>query len=107
MFSFTDQGQENDIILISLVRSNKEGKIGYLSSMNRLCVAISRARCGLYLFGNQTHLANASSKGWKVGVSSCRVRYRSSKHVKIVIAFFLIDKTARQSSKRYTFKLWS
>nr|XP_058942771.1 NFX1-type zinc finger-containing protein 1-like [Pocillopora verrucosa] len=60
------QGQENDIILISLVRSNKEGNIGYLSSMNRLCVAISRARCGLYLFGNQTHLANASSKGWKV-----------------------------------------
>ena len=88
MFSFTDQGQENDIILISLVRSNKEGKIGYLSSMNRLCVAISRARCGLYLFGNQKHLANASSKGWKVGVSSCRVRYRSSKHGKIVIAFF-------------------
>ena len=63
------QGQENDIILLSLVRSNKEGKIGYLSSMNRLCVAISRARCGLYLFGNHTHLANASKKGWKVGVS--------------------------------------
>ena len=60
------QGQENDIILISLVRSNKEGKIGYLSSMNRLCVAISRARCGLYLFGNHAHLAKASRKGWKV-----------------------------------------
>ena len=63
------QGQENDIILISLVRSNQltHGKIGYLSSMNRLCVAISRARCGLYLFGNHTHLAGASKKGWKVG----------------------------------------
>ncbi|XP_078352981.1 NFX1-type zinc finger-containing protein 1-like isoform X1 [Oculina patagonica] len=60
------QGQENDIILISLVRSNKEGKIGYLSSINRLCVAISRARCGLYLFGNHAHLAKASRKGWKV-----------------------------------------
>ena len=60
------QGQENDIILISLVRSNQEGKIGYLSSMNRLCVAISRARCGLYLFGNHAHLAKASRKGWKV-----------------------------------------
>ena len=34
--------------------------------MNRLCVAISRAHCGLYLFGNHTHLAGASSKGWKV-----------------------------------------
>ena len=61
------QGQENDIILISLVRSNADGTIGYLSSMNRLCVAISRARCGLYLFGNHTHLANSSRKGWKVG----------------------------------------
>jgi len=60
------QGQENDIILISLVRSNREGTIGYLSSMNRLCVAISRARCGLYLFGNHAHLAKASRKGWKV-----------------------------------------
>ena len=60
------QGQENDIILISLVRSNKDGKIGYLSSMNRLCVAISRARCGLYLFGNHAQMAKASKKGWKV-----------------------------------------
>ncbi|XP_068728425.1 NFX1-type zinc finger-containing protein 1-like [Montipora capricornis] len=60
------QGQENDIILISLVRSNPERRIGYLSSMNRLCVAISRARCGLYLFGNHSQFAAASRKGWKV-----------------------------------------
>ena len=60
------QGQENDIILISLVRSNKEGKIGYLSQMSRLCVAISRARCGLYLFGNHTQLGRAFA-GWRVG----------------------------------------
>ncbi|XP_078352990.1 NFX1-type zinc finger-containing protein 1-like [Oculina patagonica] len=62
------QGQENDIILISLVRSNKEKKIGYLSQRNRLCVAISRARCGLYLFGNQSQLASArvTPNNWKV-----------------------------------------
>ncbi|CAH3144169.1 unnamed protein product, partial [Porites lobata] len=60
------QGQENDIILVSLVRSNKEGVIGYLASMDRLCVAISRARCGLYLFGNHAHLSQKSRKGWKV-----------------------------------------
>ncbi|XP_020617882.1 helicase required for RNAi-mediated heterochromatin assembly 1-like, partial [Orbicella faveolata] len=58
------QGQENDIILISLVRSSKSGKIGHLSSSNRLCVAISRARCGLYLFGNDAQLSKAS-KIWK------------------------------------------
>ena len=80
MFSFTGQGQENDIILISLVRSDKEGKIGYLSSMNHFCVAISRARCGLYLFGNQTHLANRSKNGWKVGASRFRVGSGSNKH---------------------------
>ena len=61
------QGQENDIILISLVGSSKSGKIGpFLSSPNRLCVAISRARCGLYLFGNHFQLSEAS-KLWKVG----------------------------------------
>ena len=86
MFSFTGQGQENDIILISLVRSNK-GKIGYLSSMNRLCVAISRARCGLYLFGNQVHLAKCSKNGWKVGVSRFRVGSGFNKHGIMVITF--------------------
>ena len=60
------QGRENDIILLSLVRSNKRGIIGHLSSPNRLCVAISRAHCGLYLFGNDVQLSKAS-KPWKVG----------------------------------------
>lgn len=38
------QGEENDIILLSLVRSNHESKIGFLSIENRVCVALSRAR---------------------------------------------------------------
>ena len=63
------QGQENDIILISLVRSNRKENIGYLADKNRLCVAISRARCGLYLFGNATQFAKAHKKGWEVGWS--------------------------------------
>ena len=29
-------------------------------------MAISRARCGLYLFGDHVHLSRKSSKGWKV-----------------------------------------
>ena len=41
------QGEENDIILLSLVRSNKEGKIGFLKTENRVCVALSRAKVGL------------------------------------------------------------
>lgn len=38
------QGEENDIILLSLVRSNEENKIGFLKSDNRICVALSRAK---------------------------------------------------------------
>ena len=40
------QGEENDIIILSLVRSNAEKKIGFLKIHNRICVALSRARCG-------------------------------------------------------------
>ncbi|PSN31867.1 hypothetical protein C0J52_22821 [Blattella germanica] len=43
------QGEENDIILLSLVRSNKDAKIGFLKTENRVCVALSRARKGLYI----------------------------------------------------------
>ena len=38
------QGEENDIVLLSLVRSSKNGNIGFLSVDNRVCVALSRAR---------------------------------------------------------------
>lgn len=38
------QGEENDIILLSLVRSNEQGKIGFLSIDNRICVSLSRAK---------------------------------------------------------------
>ncbi|XP_031564674.1 uncharacterized protein LOC116300052 isoform X2 [Actinia tenebrosa] len=46
------QGEENDIILLSLVRSNTTGSIGFLKESNRICVALSRARKGLYCIGN-------------------------------------------------------
>lgn len=51
------QGDENDIILLSLVRSNNDRKIGFLSRPNRYCVALSRARHGLYVCGNLSMLA--------------------------------------------------
>ena len=46
------QGEENDIILLSLVRSNKEKVIGFLKNFNRVCVAFSRAKLGFYIIGN-------------------------------------------------------
>ena len=46
------QGEENDIILLSLVRSNKDEKVGFLKIVNRACVALSRAKKGFYCIGN-------------------------------------------------------
>lgn len=46
------QGEENDVVILSLVRSNDRGQIGFLGISNRVCVALSRARNGFYLFGN-------------------------------------------------------
>ena len=58
------QGEENDIILLSLVRSNEEQSIGFLKESNRICVALSRARLGLYCIGN-FRLLSSQSKLWK------------------------------------------
>ena len=46
------QGQERDIILISLVRANDEGQIGFLSDIRRMNVAITRARMKLIILGD-------------------------------------------------------
>lgn len=46
------QGQERDIILISLVRSNDSGQIGFLRDLRRMNVAITRARMKLIILGN-------------------------------------------------------
>ncbi|NWI50997.1 ZNFX1 protein, partial [Calyptomena viridis] len=51
------QGEENDIVLLSLVRSNKEERTGFLQIPNRICVALSRAKKGLYCIGNMRMLS--------------------------------------------------
>ncbi|KAF4633146.1 hypothetical protein G7Y89_g4966 [Cudoniella acicularis] len=61
------QGEENDIILLSLVRSNFYLGIGFLDNKNRLVVALSRARRGLYMFGNALTLCAAESTEDVVG----------------------------------------
>ena len=58
------QGEENDIILLSLVRSNSDGHIGFLRIENRVCVALSRARKGLYVIGNFSMLRNCDKTIW-------------------------------------------
>ncbi|KAI9695913.1 MAG: hypothetical protein M1836_006030 [Candelina mexicana] len=59
------QGEENDVVLLSLVRSNARGNIGFLEVKNRVCVALSRAKRGFYIFGNGEKLCAADkSKLW-------------------------------------------
>ncbi|MCD8194626.1 MAG: AAA domain-containing protein [Tannerellaceae bacterium] len=52
------QGQERDVVMISLVRSNDTGKIGFLSDLRRMNVAITRARMKLIILGDATTLSH-------------------------------------------------
>ncbi|KAG0550415.1 hypothetical protein BDA96_01G336200 [Sorghum bicolor] len=55
------QGGEEDIILISTVRSNKDGKVGFLSDSRRINVALTRAKYCLWILGNGTTLLASNS----------------------------------------------
>ncbi|KAM7361575.1 NFX1-type zinc finger-containing protein 1 [Cochliomyia hominivorax] len=55
------QGLECNIILLSLVRNNTIPQIGFLKQSNRICVALSRAKHGMYIIGNLQLLSQCSS----------------------------------------------
>ena len=60
------QGEENDIVIISTVRNvnpDGRGSIGFLSTPNRVNVMLSRARYGMFIFGN-ADLLRAKSEMW-------------------------------------------
>jgi helicase required for RNAi-mediated heterochromatin assembly 1 len=73
------QGEENAIVLLSLVRSNERANIGFLEVENRVCVALSRAQRGFYLFGDAPNLCKSSMLWWYVvqamGKNPCRVGF--------------------------------
>lgn len=50
------QGQERDIILISMVRQNEQGQVGFLADLRRMNVAITRARMKLIIIGHSPTL---------------------------------------------------
>jgi superfamily I DNA and/or RNA helicase len=52
------QGQERDVVIISLVRSNETGEIGFLKELRRMNVAMTRARMKLMIIGNVETLSH-------------------------------------------------
>ena len=52
------QGQERDVIFISLVRANEDGQIGFLNDLRRMNVAITRARMKLVILGEKATLTH-------------------------------------------------
>ncbi|KFK33321.1 hypothetical protein AALP_AA6G359800 [Arabis alpina] len=67
------QGGEEDVIIISTVRSNSNGKVGFLNNRQRANVALTRARHCLWVIGNETTLALSGSI-WAKLISESRRR---------------------------------
>ncbi|VYS50117.1 unnamed protein product [Arabidopsis thaliana] len=67
------QGGEEDIIIISTVRSNGNGAIGFLSNQQRTNVALTRARYCLWILGNEATLTNNRSV-WRQLVDDAKAR---------------------------------
>jgi hypothetical protein len=66
------QGQETDIVVFSCTRSNDRCEIGFLRDSRRLCVAITRARRGLIIIGDQKVLKTC--RHWSALLASCTAR---------------------------------
>lgn len=62
------QGQEADIVIFVTVRCNLRGEIGFLKDMRRLNVALTRAKAGMIVIGDQTTLTMSKDKE-----DACRV----------------------------------
>ncbi|CAN6240616.1 unnamed protein product [Urochloa humidicola] len=60
------QGAEEDVIIVSTVRSNGAGSVGFLTNLQRTNVALTRAKHCLWIVGNVTTLANSRSVWQKI-----------------------------------------
>ncbi|KAG9613201.1 P-loop containing nucleoside triphosphate hydrolase protein, partial [Aureobasidium melanogenum] len=72
------QGQESDIVVASLVRSNPDNDIGFLSSPERLNVLLSRARNALILIGNTATFTD--NETWKKLFSLLEEKHSTTQH---------------------------
>jgi ATP-dependent RNA/DNA helicase IGHMBP2 len=72
------QGQERDIVYISLTRSNKEGQIGFLSDIRRMNVAMTRARKKLVVLGDSATLSKHTFYSNFIRYAAARDAHRSA-----------------------------
>ncbi|KAK2376786.1 P-loop containing nucleoside triphosphate hydrolase superfamily protein [Trifolium repens] len=82
------QGGEEDIIIISTVRSNGSGKVGFLSNRQRTNVAMTRARYCLWILGNAATLINSDSV-WRNVVLDAKKRdcfHNANENKKLAVA---------------------
>jgi len=97
------QGEEAKVIIVSLVRSNKNKKVGFLKTINRINVLLSRAQHGLYLIGNSETYSNIEM--WKGVIDKLRAENAIGKafnlccprHPETVIQVFQPDEFLRLS----------
>jgi hypothetical protein len=62
------QGEEAKVIIVSLVRSNQIGNVGFLKTSNRINVLLSRAQHGMYLIGNTETYSNVAMWGKVINI---------------------------------------
>ncbi|XP_076894527.1 uncharacterized protein LOC143546844 [Bidens hawaiensis] len=82
------QGSEEDVIIISTVRCNSRGSVGFLSNHQRTNVALTRARHCLWILGNESTLVNSGTI-WKHLVADAKNRncfYNASEDKNLVQA---------------------
>jgi len=82
------QGEEADVVVVSMVRSNSKGQIGFVREPERVNVMLSRAHDGLIIFGSSDCLTHASSPAarqyWQTTMS--RLRAAGSVHPGLPVA---------------------
>lgn len=72
------QGEQNDVVLLSVVRSSPDKpNAGFVENENRAVVALSRAKRGLYVFGNDDNLLDSSNRSRETWEKVCNVFLRS------------------------------